>query len=1016
MQRKIFGIAPSVMLTVMLTAFGAFAAAPIGWWSMDALDAQGRIPDLPGNGRALTLKENVCLTNDAVSGMALYNPGDTLGACAQFSCPGGVKARSITMWVKLADDDGTYAYSNGNNSYPHLFNNFSNMRLLWTHGDTGASVTLYAGDTTPSGMKWHKSRGNWSHLAVVVGNVAADESAADFLIYQDGVLMGVTGCALANNWKNAGATTVSLAGNGGNRTIHGAIDEVKVYDVALTPVEVQEEFEAFANPDAVFAHWTMEDTYTSSGKVYVNDEFGRQTLELAGGAVLTNADHWTSQAIFFSGERGTCASTIAKRTAQSLTFAAWLYIPNDKTPGDIISGNSYPRMLNTSNGTKAYSSAAMTEFNMTAYYGDGSSVGGGNVLASKTHWTHVTLAYDAGRDAGGLHYTVRFYRNGTRVATSAKTYVADETAGGIRVPVNGSVDTVRIGGDGSSRPFYGYMDDVWMFCRALDDAEVKRLYCGVSPVSAGADFSVAAETAVLHGMRNPATNFVYAVSEYGTTEWTLVSAPEGGERATFAEPDRLVTAVSLPVEGSYVFRLTNTGDFGSTSDEVTVTRTSGTPVALTVTLSATSTAVTMPEPVYLTATTSASSPRYFWTKKSGPGGVYFNDAASAKAEAIFTAAGAYVLTCSVEDGGASAAEDIAVTVTGSADCTVPGTNRGMVAYWNFDSAPLEELSQTRYVLHNAAQPMKSKVGMGIGTPPQTVDTKSYITANVTLPVSNRGTATFWMYDDSANQYSSCQYSRVWIGGPFEIQYNNYKGANESSMNIYVNYESGQDNYQVPFPNMRNGTRKGRWSHCAVVFDFSAYTNTVATYAAERFNRLRVYVDGEAFIPNKCTTTATNLQNMVCIAPKTVNTTDTHFLGNTSNNRYFPGTLDELRYYTNALGQAEIRRLAWEFAPHNRAPIIEVPTGTIKVSAGKAHALRGIAYDDGNGTLSCTWDVMEGDRSLVVFDDGTNPSSGVVFRKAGKYTLVLRASDGELTAVSEPVAFDILPLGVVVSFR
>ena len=1000
----------AIALSAMLPMAGTFAATPIGWWSMDSLDAQGCVPDLSGNGRALTLKENVCLTNDAISGMALYNPGNTLGACAQFSCPGGVKARSITMWVKLADDDGTYAYPNGNNSYPHLFNNFSGMRLLWTYGDTGGGVTLYAGSTAPSGMKWHKSRGNWSHLAVVVGNVAADESTADFSIYQDGVLMSATnGFALASSWSTAGATTVSLAGNGGNRTIHGAIDEVKVYDVALTPAEVQEEFEAFANPDAVFAHWTMEDTYTSSGKVYVNDEFGRQTLELSGGAVLTNADHWTSQAIFFSGERGTCASTIANRTAQSLTFAAWLYIPNDKTPGDIISGNSYPRMFNTSNGTKAYPSASKTEFSMTAYYGDSANFGAGNVLASKTHWTHVTLVYDVGRDAGGLHCTVRFYRNGTRVATSAKTYVADETVGGIRIPVNGLVDTVRIGGDGASRPFYGYMDDVWMFCRALDDAEVKHLYCGASPVSAGADFSVVAETAMLHGVRNPATNFVYAVSEYGATEWTLVSAPEGGEGVTFAEPDQLVTAVSLPVEGSYVFRLTNTDDFGSTSDEVTVTRTSGAPVALTVTLSATSTAVTMPEPVYLTATTSASLPRYFWAKKSGPGGVYFNDTASAKAEAIFTAAGEYVLTCTVEDGGASAAEDIAVAVTGPADCTVPGTNRGMVAYWNFDSAPLEELSQTRYVLHNAAQPMKSKVGMGIGTPPQTVDTKAYVTANVTLPVSNRGTATFWMYDDSANQYSSCQYSRVWIGGPFEIQYNNYKDATESSMNIYVNYESGQDNYQVPFSNMRNGTRKGRWSHCAVVFDFSAYTNTVATYTTERFNRLRVYVDGEKFIPNKCTTTATNQQNMVCIAPKTVNTTATTFVGNTSNSRYFPGTLDELRYYTNALSQAEIRRLAWEFAPHNRAPLVEAPSA-LTATARRPEALSGAAYDDGNGVLSVTWKVVEGNAANVVFADKTDATTSVTFAKAGTYVLRLVASDGELTTESPDVVCEVAPIG------
>ena len=911
------------------------------------------------------------------------------------------------MWVKLENDDGTYTYSNGNNSYPHLFNNFSAMRLIWSYNEKGPGATLYAGN--PLGVKFVKPRGSWSHLVVTVGNVAADESTADFNIYQDGVMTCATNVALAANWRTAGSTTVSLSGNGGNRPIRGVIDEVKVYDVALTPLEVQEEFERFANPDSVFGHWTMEDSYASNGKVYVNDAFGRQTLELSGGAVLTNADHWTSRAIFFDGSNTTCAFTDSKRVAQSLTFAAWIYIPNDKTPGEILSGNSYPRMFNISNGTKAYPGAGKTEFYVGAYYGD-SYVSAGNVLACKTHWTHVAIVYDAGRDAGGLYFMTRFYRNGLKVATAAKTYVAERT-GGICLSPKGASDTVRLGGDGSTRPFYGYMDDAWMFCRALDDAEVKQLYCGVSPVSAGSDFTVAGATATLQGVRNPAADFVHAPSEYGVTAWSLVSAPEGGEGATLAAPDRLVTTATLPVEGAYVFRLSNTGAFGAFSDEVTVTRVSGTPSAPSLTLSVASTDVTMPEPAYLAATAGGTAPRYFWSKKSGPGGVYFNDVAAANPEAIFTAAGAYVLTCTVDAGGAAASADIAVTVTGAADCTAPGANRGLLAYWNFDSAPLEELSQTRYVLHNEALPMKSKVGMGIGVLPQTATAKAYITSDVALPVAEAGTATFWMYDDSANQFDSCQYSRMWIGGQFEIQYNNNKGGSESSMTIYVNHAVGQDVYQVQFSGMRNGTRKGRWSHCAVVFDFSAYTNTVAVYQTESLNRLHVYVDGEVFTPSRCTTSATNTTGtMVMVAPKTANTSPSTFLGNTSNNRYFPGRMDELRYYTNALSQAEIRRLAWEFAPHNRAPLVEAPSA-LTATARRPAVLSGAVYDDGNGVLSLTWKVVGGNAANVVFADETDATTSVTFAKAGTYALRLVASDGELETESPDVVCEVAPIGL-----
>jgi len=197
--------------------------------------------------------------------------------------------------------------------------------------------------------------------------------------------------------------------------------------------------------------------------------------------------------------------------------------------------------------------------------------------------------------------------------------------------------------------------------------------------------------------------------------------------------------------------------------------------------------------------------------------------------------------------------------------------------------------------------------------------------------------------------------------------------------------------------------------------------TITTYHSAELppsSRVKFYVDGQeittasvAVDGNPTDATGNYVLNLVAR-----NNTNARWGGISTVNRYFPGVLDEMRYYTNVLSQAQIARLAFEFSPENRAPIVEVPTGTVRVSAGKAFALQGAAFDDGNGTLACAWDVVEGDKSLVVFDDETNPLSGVVFRKAGKYTLVLRASDGELATVSDPVAVDILPRGSVVSFR
>jgi len=400
-----------ILAAGFLAAGALCAATPIGWWSMDEVNAKGLIPDLSGNGRDLSLYGDVYLTNVAVSGMALYNPADVKDASVRFTCPGGLRERSVSMWLRLENEDGTFTYDNGNNTYPHLLNNFGGLRALYTFNSLNRGMTVYAGtkgyeDTS----KWLKPRGIWSHLVITLGEITENDASATVRVYQDGILSFSASVALEGAWSVASAHTCSIAGNGGNRPIHGFIDELKVYDVALTPAEVSTEYRSHLNPESVVAHWTMERTEERGGKTYVLDETGRNPLELKGGAAITTDDPVVgSAALLIPGADGDTANCVTPSNAvQSMTFAAWLWM-SDTQP----IGNSYPRVADFGTGTFLNVQPAVDGLSVSAqYFGSGDSAAAANAIATKGRWTHLAVSYDAGCDEGGWWQVTKWYRNG----------------------------------------------------------------------------------------------------------------------------------------------------------------------------------------------------------------------------------------------------------------------------------------------------------------------------------------------------------------------------------------------------------------------------------------------------------------------------------------------------------------------------------------------------------------------------------------------------------------------------
>ncbi|HYI07641.1 MAG TPA: PKD domain-containing protein [Thermoanaerobaculia bacterium] len=195
-------------------------------------------------------------------------------------------------------------------------------------------------------------------------------------------------------------------------------------------------------------------------------------------------------------------------------------------------------------------------------------------------------------------------------------------------------------------------------------------------VNAGADISLTdpVNTATLTGS---VTDDGIPSSTLGIG-WVQLSGPVA---VVIAEPSSPVTAVSFPVHGTYVFRLSAGDGELSSSDEVTVTfsRTPGN-LAPVVNAGADATIVAPTNSIALTGTATddglpnGSSVTATWTKVSGPGLVTFADASAPATMATFSVTGIYVLRLTATDSELSASDT--VTIRHDGVNAAPAVNAG----------------------------------------------------------------------------------------------------------------------------------------------------------------------------------------------------------------------------------------------------------------------------------------------------------------------------------------------------
>lgn len=362
-----------------------------------------------------------------------------------------------------------------------------NGYMLWIEGSSGPrfEINTAAGNRISFGGTTIANDDVWHHLVGVY-----DGSTVS--IYLDGVLDGSAGHS--GLLVDDDADLYLSGGSGG--TYIGGIDDVRIYDRALTEPEITEIYEArngirynetanvpeFFNgnkfvPMAQFndvtsglvGHWKLDETTgttaaDSSGNG--NDATMQNGMDAADDSMLGAV----GSALSFDGvDDRLGAGSILNNGETEASVCTWAKLDTNVINTDMrVLSNSAP------NGwifqIDEAGSGVDDTINFTVETGNASAVvisPDSFALTLYNNWTHLCGVFRGGE-------YVRLYANGAQIAENTSSIVAS-------VEVSGA--PLWMGTDSSgARPLQGAIDDVRIYNRALTEAEIQSLYAMGAPV------------------------------------------------------------------------------------------------------------------------------------------------------------------------------------------------------------------------------------------------------------------------------------------------------------------------------------------------------------------------------------------------------------------------------------------------------------------------------------------------------------------------------------------------------
>lgn len=398
------------------------------------------------------------------------NPWIDLGTNFNVSLP-----FTISAWINPVD---SYSYPTIISKRDSFVSN--NMRFslqLDSDGGSEGQVRFQGNTTSERLFDYVPALNAWTQITVIA-QAGSTNLYVNGVFQQSlsGVTLGTDTTARAGIGRNGETTT-------NNDAFHGKIDEVRIYNRALSATEVANLYNASKKimkvnapqntklTDGLVGMWTFNGQDVS-GSIAL-DRSGQGNNGTIVGATLDSGK--VGQAMSFDGSDDyvSANASASLNNLSQKTLSAWIY-PRSAGEGDEgkIAGKNqggvngwewYLCSNNSGGGCPSITNTIVFQENRTVNRGGWRL--GANSITMNT-WQHVAITYDNTSTTSDPI----FYFNGTATATTE-----------IWVPSGNPSDDSAINlGIGSrtngSLAFNGTLDEVRLYSRALSADEVKRLY------------------------------------------------------------------------------------------------------------------------------------------------------------------------------------------------------------------------------------------------------------------------------------------------------------------------------------------------------------------------------------------------------------------------------------------------------------------------------------------------------------------------------------------------------------
>ncbi len=448
-----------------------------GYWSFNGKDMSGTTTayDRSGLGSTGTLTGGPTIINGIIGqGLSFDGSNDYVNLGVSTPYQFANTTFTVTGWFKSSPgvNGGAFVAQGGVAGQGGW--------LVGLNGDTTGKLSAVLKNTDGGQTGRLSSRtgfndNNWHQFAFIVTTNTSTYTGNSLVIYADGMLQSST----ANSDSTSGGydTDTSTAllgarGSGSDAFFTGGLDEVRIYNRALTAAEIQGQYDA-VKPDktnssttqpqgvgrldsGLAGYWKLDET-TGSTATDSSTSGNNGTL-----SNMENGDWVASQignGLSFDGTNESVvvsAGTGVLNASQNVTLSTWVY---PRSPGS-YQGIIYKGISGCDEGSASYMLELNVSGSPTLWVG-GSQLVASDLSLTANQWQHLVATNGAGGSA--------LYLNGVLVKSGAA----------LPAPSSSSEDW-RFN---YCNRFDGNMDEVRIYNRPLSADEVSQLYRLGTPTS-----------------------------------------------------------------------------------------------------------------------------------------------------------------------------------------------------------------------------------------------------------------------------------------------------------------------------------------------------------------------------------------------------------------------------------------------------------------------------------------------------------------------------------------------------